>query len=356
MPVALVVVGWCNSSSAATLWLVVFPLKDGCSAQHSPVFCCWLSQCQFSRLLAIRWGIRHQQRNNIDRIGRHGSFALLWRCYLDRAANGDVAASISECEYLCGIATPRRRLFFRHRRRSFHPSHVSPRVPRLFSQMAYRREKNLGWDILCALIVAGPSAWLIWKDPEEVFQYVIGRRQVVAAIGLLPYHIYDIGTHLSYSVLGRMGVGNPERQRVLRFLERCANKNRLRHGSMRLPRAEMLSLSKQKRSTRFRSILLFWGSRFAEAFRVCQRKPRLRQFLRSDLRRGHGGRRIYRFAVIASHIRGRRCHAIPHEPVLRSSGYPRSRRLSDLCSDRCLRGVLEHARDASATRVSALLF
>src|SRR5262245_28737449 len=51
------------------------------------------------------------------------------------------------------------------------------------------------------LLVAGlflvlPSVRMAWLDPEEVFGYAAQRRDVVAAVGLLPYHAYDLAIHL----------------------------------------------------------------------------------------------------------------------------------------------------------------
>jgi lipoteichoic acid synthase len=58
---------------------------------------------------------------------------------------------------------------------------------------------SVGGFAIAGLIAAIPSVRLFKSDPEEVFEYVFQRRQVVSAIGLLPYHAYDCVMHLIYS-------------------------------------------------------------------------------------------------------------------------------------------------------------
>jgi len=60
--------------------------------------------------------------------------------------------------------------------------------------------------------------YLVWTDPEEVFFYGTRRREIVAALGVLPYHVYDATTYTRRR-LGRLRVGAADRDRVRRFFD-----------------------------------------------------------------------------------------------------------------------------------------
>lgn len=94
---------------------------------------------------------------------------------------------------------------------------------------ARRRLPPLGFrarTALCALLtVAGagvglPAALLVFRDSEEVFTYTVTRRQVVSAIGLFPYHIFDAANYLRYPLSGRLSVGDGDIERIRQFLKR----------------------------------------------------------------------------------------------------------------------------------------
>jgi lipoteichoic acid synthase len=68
------------------------------------------------------------------------------------------------------------------------------------------------------LLLGLPAALLAWRDREGVFEYVIERRQVVTAVGLLPYHLYDAVITAWYPLAGRWRVGPTEIEQVRRFL------------------------------------------------------------------------------------------------------------------------------------------
>lgn len=93
---------------------------------------------------------------------------------------------------------------------------------------ARRRRPPVGFHAraaLCALLtvigagVGLPAALLVFRDSEEVFTYTVTRRQVVSAIGLLPYHIFDAANYLRYPLSGRLSVGAADIGRVQRFLK-----------------------------------------------------------------------------------------------------------------------------------------
>ncbi len=70
-----------------------------------------------------------------------------------------------------------------------------------------------------ALVVLGillllPSLRLVARDPDGVFEYTIGRRQVVAAIGLVGYHLHDAAAFVVRDARDRRAVGETGRQRV----------------------------------------------------------------------------------------------------------------------------------------------
>ena len=70
---------------------------------------------------------------------------------------------------------------------------------------------------LVAAIASSAPIRLITHDPEEVFQYSTSRREVAAALGLLPYHVFNIGSYVFYPVTGRLTVTASERERVRRY-------------------------------------------------------------------------------------------------------------------------------------------
>jgi lipoteichoic acid synthase len=61
-----------------------------------------------------------------------------------------------------------------------------------------------------ALGLAAPALGLAVRDPDHVFEFAIGRRQVVAAVGLGGYHLYDIVTHVRYRLLSRWSVADAD--------------------------------------------------------------------------------------------------------------------------------------------------
>jgi phosphoglycerol transferase MdoB-like AlkP superfamily enzyme len=67
-------------------------------------------------------------------------------------------------------------------------------------------------------VLAAAPMHLVWTDPEEVFYYGTRRREVVAALGVLPYHVYDVSTY-ALSRLGRMRVDASDRARVERYFD-----------------------------------------------------------------------------------------------------------------------------------------
>jgi lipoteichoic acid synthase len=61
-----------------------------------------------------------------------------------------------------------------------------------------------------ALGLAAPALSLAVRDPNHVFEFAIGRRQVVAAVGIGGYHLYDIVTHVRYRILSRWTIADAE--------------------------------------------------------------------------------------------------------------------------------------------------
>lgn len=59
---------------------------------------------------------------------------------------------------------------------------------------------------LLGIVAAIQPAWLIARDSDEVFEYEYQRQDVVAGIGIAGYHLYDLTTHLIYTVRGRLSV------------------------------------------------------------------------------------------------------------------------------------------------------
>ena len=97
-------------------------------------------------------------------------------------------------------------------------------IMRKLSRQNPSRHERYGHRFAAGLMVSGvllaaPSVLFFWKDPEQIFEFAVGRRQIVAALGILPYHLYDAGNYLAYSVFERRKIGEPERQRVRQFVE-----------------------------------------------------------------------------------------------------------------------------------------
>ena len=59
-----------------------------------------------------------------------------------------------------------------------------------------------------------PAATLAVRDPDGVFEFAIGRRQVVAAVGLGGYHAFDIVAHLRYRTFGRWTISETDIKRA----------------------------------------------------------------------------------------------------------------------------------------------
>jgi len=70
--------------------------------------------------------------------------------------------------------------------------------------------------MIAGFLSVGPFR-LIRLDPEEVFTYSTTRREVAVAIGILPFHAYDLASHLLYPVAGRFQVSDTDRRRLTDF-------------------------------------------------------------------------------------------------------------------------------------------
>jgi lipoteichoic acid synthase len=75
----------------------------------------------------------------------------------------------------------------------------------------------VGGFATAGLMAAIPALRLLKSDPEEVFEYIFQRRQVVGAIGLLPYHAYDLGISSIQYFSKRMkaGIDLPEIEQLV---------------------------------------------------------------------------------------------------------------------------------------------
>jgi phosphoglycerol transferase MdoB-like AlkP superfamily enzyme len=71
-----------------------------------------------------------------------------------------------------------------------------------------------------AIVLAIQPAWLIWRDPDEVFAYEATRREVAVAIGILPYHLYDAAAFAVYPVFWRLATTAADRERAFEWLDR----------------------------------------------------------------------------------------------------------------------------------------
>ena len=65
------------------------------------------------------------------------------------------------------------------------------------------RAAFVGAVAIAGCIVAVPAIRRFRADPDEVFEYVFQRRQIVGTIGLLPYHVYDFFTWATYRYAAR---------------------------------------------------------------------------------------------------------------------------------------------------------
>ena len=91
------------------------------------------------------------------------------------------------------------------------------RVPDVMSRGRHPRAvARLGLAIAGALAVS--PLYLVWTDPEEIFFYGTRRREIVAALGALPYHVYDASTY-TLRQLGRLRVDAADRDRVRHFFD-----------------------------------------------------------------------------------------------------------------------------------------
>jgi phosphoglycerol transferase MdoB-like AlkP superfamily enzyme/glycerophosphoryl diester phosphodiesterase len=73
--------------------------------------------------------------------------------------------------------------------------------------------------LACAAgVLAVAPARLMWTDPDEVFLYATERREVVSALGVLPYHVYDVARRLHQIAWG-MRLTPDERQAVEAFFD-----------------------------------------------------------------------------------------------------------------------------------------
>lgn len=86
------------------------------------------------------------------------------------------------------------------------------RIPRLRRQLRI----GIGFGLLSAgVVLAVPTARMAWRNGPGLLGYSSPRIEIAAAIGILPYHLGDLALRLAG---GQPTVGEPERQRVARFL------------------------------------------------------------------------------------------------------------------------------------------
>ena len=89
---------------------------------------------------------------------------------------------------------------------------ICRRIPPLHRQLRV----GIGFGVLGAgLVLAAPTARMAWRNGPGLLGYSSPRIEVAAAIGILPYHLGDLALRLAG---GQPTVGEPERQRVTRFL------------------------------------------------------------------------------------------------------------------------------------------
>jgi phosphoglycerol transferase MdoB-like AlkP superfamily enzyme len=82
------------------------------------------------------------------------------------------------------------------------------------------RRRTAAGLLITSMLTALVPAHLVARDEEALFDYAYTRRQVALALGLLPYHLYDVVVLVSHPLLGRLGVTDDEREAVLRYLVR----------------------------------------------------------------------------------------------------------------------------------------
>lgn len=85
------------------------------------------------------------------------------------------------------------------------------------SRTPARRWRRAGVLLACALVAGGPVAWLVARDPEQVLGHHSSRRSLVRMLGLLPYHLDELGW-LSRRLGDRAGVSERERALVVEHL------------------------------------------------------------------------------------------------------------------------------------------
>ena len=81
------------------------------------------------------------------------------------------------------------------------------------SNRGCRVPRRLRWAaVLLAVILTVPAVSLAFRDPEGVFEFAIGRRQIVAVVGIAGYHVYDIVTHARYRLFDRWTITQTDMQ------------------------------------------------------------------------------------------------------------------------------------------------
>jgi lipoteichoic acid synthase len=75
---------------------------------------------------------------------------------------------------------------------------------------------GIGFGVLAAgLVLAVPTVRMAWRDGPALLGYSNPRIELASAIGILPYHLGDLALRLAAE---KPSIGEPERQRVVRFL------------------------------------------------------------------------------------------------------------------------------------------
>jgi phosphoglycerol transferase MdoB-like AlkP superfamily enzyme len=75
---------------------------------------------------------------------------------------------------------------------------------------------GIGFGVLGAgLVLAVPTVRMAWRNGPALLAYSSPRIELASAIGILPYHLGDLALRLATA---RPTIGEPERQRVARFL------------------------------------------------------------------------------------------------------------------------------------------
>jgi len=91
-----------------------------------------------------------------------------------------------------------------------------PRACRRIPRLHLRGRIGIGLALLgTGLVLALPTARMAWRNGPGLLGYSSPRIEIAAAIGILPYHLGDLALRLAG---GQPTVGEPERQRVARFL------------------------------------------------------------------------------------------------------------------------------------------